>query len=276
MNINDNSIRIISFNIRCDSGQKGPNRWNNRKDFLCDLIRFHGADIVGCQEVLENQLEDMKERLTDYDFYGVGREDGHSKGEFAPLFFVKDKFEKKEQGVFWLSESPDEVGSLGWDASLPRICCWVKLLDKKQNKSFYVMNVHFDHIGIKAREESSLLLLKKSREIAEGLPVLLCGDFNETPGSKMYEHILQGGFKDCSKACKSYGGSVSFHDFKAVEAFNAALNENDCSKIKRLCLIDFIFCNDKIKVLNHGILTDNMNGFYPSDHMPVLCDFLLH
>lgn len=277
MILDPNSIRIMTFNIRCKNEIDGTNSWDNRKKLLCELIDFHGPDVLCLQEVLKEQLEYILKMLPQYYYYGVGRDDGKDSGEFVPILICKDKFRMIEKGHFWLSEKPEQVASISWDASITRVAIWVKLYDIRQQKTFYVFNTHYDHFGVIAREQSSLLMAKKISEIADKNPTLLTGDFNEDQTSKMYENLILNGLKDTGniKNVNSYGGYISFNDFKAIEGFYNKIYKKNMKVYNEMKSIDYIFMKNNIKVIKHGILTDNIDGFYPSDHMPKICDFLI-
>src|SRR5690606_17146922 len=167
-------LTVASFNIRYENTSDSihGNGWKQRLPVICDLIRFHDFEVFGTQEVLHNQLLDMLPGLPGYDYVGVGRDDGKTKGEYAPIFYQKDKFKVLESGNFWLSEITDRPNK-GWDAALPRICTWVKFEDIETGFQFFFFNLHMDHIGVKARENSSRLVLKKIEEMCGDLPVIL-------------------------------------------------------------------------------------------------------
>ena len=103
------ALTVMSFNIRYDNPADGPDAWPLRKDWVAEIVREH-ADVAGLQEVRKGQLDDLKERLPGFEFYGVGRDDGKEAGEFVPVGWRKDRFTATDKGVFWLSETPDEVG----------------------------------------------------------------------------------------------------------------------------------------------------------------------
>src|SRR5438093_2847697 len=168
------SLIVASYNLRYDNPKDSGNLWKDRAPVIASLVRFHQFDIMGTQEGLKNQLVDLLNALPEFAYYGVGRDDGQSKGEHSAIFYRKDKFQLKDSGSFWLSEHPEKPG-FGWDAKLNRICSWVKLKPKSGKKEFYVFNVHYDHQGMVARRESSTLILEKIRQIAVSTPVLLPG-----------------------------------------------------------------------------------------------------
>src|SRR5689334_5547293 len=115
------SLSVMSWNIRYNNPDDGINAWPNRKDWVAEMIIDNKIDIAGFQEVLLDQLDDLKVRLPELDVYGVGRDDGKTAGEFSPIFFRRDRFERVDQSTFWLSPTPDRTASRGWDAALPRI-----------------------------------------------------------------------------------------------------------------------------------------------------------
>lgn len=246
-----------SYNIRLDNSRDTGNLWNDRKDYVANLIRFHAFDIFGTQEGFKHQLDDLQERLPYYQRYGIGRDDGAEKGEHSAIFFRKDKFDLLKSGDFWLSETPEKPG-FGWDAKINRICSWVQLKDKKNGKKFFVFNVHYDHQGMEARRQSSKLILQKIQSIAGTNPVILTGDFNGDHQSEWYQLIANSGqLRDTYKDVEHpYLNNGTFHNW------GRNLNKNQ--------VIDHIFVTRHFKVEKWGALTDTYNGRFPSDHFPVM------
>lgn len=138
-------VNVMSFNIRYDNPEDSLDNWRYRKDRVANAIHFYDVDILGTQEVLHNQLEDLKLRLPEYGVVGVGREDGKEKGEYSALWYKKDRFNVLDSGYFWLSETPEVAGSKGWDGACERIASWVKLQDKVSDKEYFALNTHLDH-----------------------------------------------------------------------------------------------------------------------------------
>ena len=168
-------VRWCTFNIRLqnDGDEKAGYGWSVRKDRVADYIKSRHIDIVGMQEVLYAQLEDLLRRLPEYDYVGVGRTDGKMKGEYSPIFFLKEKYEVLEKGNFWLSETPDVPGSKGWDAAIERVASYAKLREKATGKVFMAVNTHFDHVGVTARRESAKLIMRKIQEIVGEQPAVV-------------------------------------------------------------------------------------------------------
>lgn len=247
---------VATYNLRYNNPQDGINAWPNRVNLVRGLIRFHEWDIFGTQEVLYNQIQDL-EALSEFGWIGVGRDDGMKAGEFAALFYRKQRIEVIQSGNFWLSVTP-EIPSMGWDAKCcKRICTWAKCKDKQNGKIFYVFNAHFDHEGVTARLESAKLLHQKATEISNGLPVIIMGDFNSLPESDAVKILNEAGYRDSFTHTKQapYGPVGTFNSFN----WNAELNRR----------IDYIFLGKKWTVEKYGVLTDSFEKRYPSDHQPV-------
>lgn len=260
------TLRVMTYNIRYAGDEKtdGENAWSKRKEPVSTVIRFHKADVVGLQEAFKKQIDDLTQIMPWFGWTGAGRDDGQEGGEFSVILYNKNKFEGLESGTFWLSETPD-VPSKGWDAALNRVCSWIKLKDKSTAREFFFFNTHFDHIGEQARTNSSKLIIEKISQLAEGYPVILTGDFNYTASAEGYKIITSDSspLKDAQHISKNpvYGSDVTFNNFgKEYIPGNK---------------IDFIFVNDKISVLEHGVIGDMFNGKYPSDHMPVVSEIVL-
>ena len=253
---------VGTYNLRYDNKNDSVNGngWEQRAPIISALIRFHDFDILGTQEGLKNQLDDISKALPQYARYGIGRDDGIDKGEHSAIFYKKDEFNLLNKGDFWLSQTPD-TPSLGWDAKCcNRICSWIYLQHKKSGKKFYFFNVHYDHQGVVARKESSKLILQRMKKIAGGKPILFTGDFNGSNSSEWYLTIAKSGFLN-----------DTYNQVKFPYASNASFNSFGSAK-KSMDVIDHIFATDNFKVNKWGILTDTYFGKFPSDHFPVLAE----
>ncbi|HMG92921.1 MAG TPA: endonuclease/exonuclease/phosphatase family protein, partial [Chryseolinea sp.] len=183
-------VKVMTYNIRLDTPVDSINQWPKRTQKVVDLIRKYDPDILGVQEAIHHQLMDLVKNLPQYDYVGVGRDDGKTKGEYSAILYKKEKFSVLQQGTFWLSETPDVPGSKSWDAAITRVASWAKLRDKKTGKDFLSINTHFDHIGKEARRNSAALLKKKTNELGKDLPVIITGDFNCMRSDPPYSTIM--------------------------------------------------------------------------------------
>ena len=260
---NSSAIRVMSFNIRYDEPRDGVNAWANRKQKVADVIRFHKADLVGVQEALLTQLRDLERSLPDFAWCGVGRTDGKEAGEYSAILYHKSRFQLIETKTYWLSETPDKPGSMGWDAAYPRIVTWAKFRDRNTKKTFFHFNTHFDHRGEKARTESASLILRKINEIAGSSPFVLTGDLNVKEDSEAYKTLKAGNsttrLSDSKYASTNghFGGDSTFNEFKELQPGRT---------------IDYVFVREGIRVTEHGALSDRWNGLWASDHLPVLAE----
>ncbi len=276
------SIFVGTYNIRNrNSGdEKKGEVWATRCKVICDMINFEAPDVFGTQEVLVGQLRDLRAGLDNYDYIGVGRDDGKEAGEYSALFYKKDHLTLLNNGNFWLNETPDKP-KLGWDAACIRICTWGEFKQKATGFRFFHFNLHMDHVGIVARREAAKLIVKKIREIAKGAPVVVTGDFNVDQTNEIFKIFTDSGIlKDSYSAARlRFAENGTFNSF----------NTNFWSSSR----IDHVFVSPEFAVDRYGILTNaywtpkkaeaqkgndapseidfkERNRRAPSDHYPVM------
>ncbi len=260
----------MTFNIKNGRDDSGPHTWESRRDRVASMIRFHAPAIAGLQEVFVEQLRDLDGALEDYDWIGVGRDDGAEKGEFAPILFRCDLLELVESGHFWLSETPEKPGLPGWDAHCTRVATWGRFRVKAQPAvECLVMNTHLDHAGEIARREGARLLRHRLGKLADGrVPVILMGDFNARPDDEPWRIVVE---DDPSLTLRDARLISQFPHHGATwswAGFEDLINPDGH-------LIDFIFVGPGVKVRQHGVLSDNWNGLRPSDHQPVMAEIVI-
>lgn len=254
------NLKLMTYNIRLDVASDGENAWPNRKEYFTSQLQFYSPDIFGIQEGLPNQVIDIASALPNYAKFGIGREE-NGTGEAAAIFYKKDRFQVQQSNTFWLSETPNQV-SKGWDGACNRVCTYGLFRDLKTKKTFWVFNLHLDHIGEVARVKGVELVLSKIAELnSKKLPVFLMGDFNSEPDTKQILEIkkVMDDTKDVSKE-KPFGPYGTFNGFQHDKPVNL--------------LIDYIFVskNSGLKIQKHAVLSDSKDLKYPSDHLPVLIE----
>jgi endonuclease/exonuclease/phosphatase family metal-dependent hydrolase len=246
LSVSAQRINTASVNVRYENegdAVKG-NAWSARYPVLCEMISYHDFDIFGAQEVLHGQLKDMRRELSDYDYIGVGRDDGKKEGEFAPIFYKKQMFSLIDEGVFWLSETPDRP-SIGWDAKFPRICTWGHFRHRDSGKEVWFFNTHFDHVGVTARCQSVQMILEHIESMTQsGDTVILTGDFNVDQNSEEYALLTDSEvLKDCYLTARvrhaRNGTTNGFHINSVTES-----------------RIDHIYVSRNCEVARYGVLTD--------------------
>ena len=229
---------VGSYNIRYKNWNDSVQgeHWQKRCQVICDQVNFMSPDIFGTQEVL------------------------WEGGEHEAIFYKKDKLQLLKHGDFWLSETPEKPG-LGWDAACIRICTWGKFSAKVpdlnqrrglfnrrpryQEKVFYFFNLHMDHVGVVARREAAKLVVAKIREIAQGEPVILTGDFNVDQNDEIYTIFTNSGLlKDSYDAAH-----IRFAENGTFNAFKT--NYFTTSRI------DHVFVSPSAKVEAYGVFTDS-------------------
>ena len=250
----DDAIKVMTFNVRFASATP-PNAWWQRRGVLRDCIRQEGPDLIGTQEGLYPQLRDIAEDMgPEYAWVGLGREGG-SRGEFMAIYYRKGRFDALEYDHFWLSDTPNVIGSATWGNRVRRMVTWVKFLDKRSNKQFYFWNTHFDHQVQESREKSAQLVRQRVEGLKTELPVILVGDFNATARkNKAYEILTEGGFFTDTYTDEEAG---TFHNFTGTPGQQGR--------------IDWIFLRGPAKTVGSTrIVRYDQNGQYPSDHFPVV------
>jgi endonuclease/exonuclease/phosphatase family metal-dependent hydrolase len=263
-NSNSNSLRMMTYNIRFDNPADGVHAWPNRKELVASVIRFHKADIIGVQEALEYQIQDLMELLPGYDWVGVGRnEDGG--GEFSAILYRSSVVAVKAAQTFWLSESPDEPGSKSWDSSLPRIATWAHFVTSSDGRELFVLNTHFDHRGEQARLESARLINEQVSKLANRLPVIVMGDLNATSEQPPLVLLSDTPLSDGRSLHDGFDHSIQPHH-------GPASTWTGFTKIEAQRRIDYIFASEDLPIHYHAILTDKLENRYPSDHLPVLVE----
>jgi endonuclease/exonuclease/phosphatase family metal-dependent hydrolase len=260
-------LNIMTFNIRLNTASDDLDAWPYRKDKVASEILFHNVHLLGVQEALHDQMMDLKDRLPNFRYAGVGRDDGKEKGEYSAIFYDTTRLQMLQSQTFWLSETPTIPGSKSWDAAITRIVTWARFKDKKTKRVFFAFNTHFDHMGKKARAESARIILNKVKEIAGNIPAIITGDFNSEPGDEPIQIIIDktNAFhltdsKEVSQTTH-YGPTGTFNGFKSKE-------RNDQP-------IDYIFIKGKWKVMKHATISQSWEGRFASDHFAVLATLSL-
>jgi len=262
-------VRVMSFNIRYNNAEDKENAWPNRKRMAASMFRFHHVDIAGIQEALKGQIDDLELLLPGFAWCGVGRSDGKAEGEFSAILYRKERFKLLESSTFWLSETPEVAGSKGWDASLPRIVTWARFRDTQSKQTFFVFNTHFDHRGSRARAESARLLLARIEKIAGRQAVVVTGDFNGNESSEPYRILTTA---ETQKGAGAENGLRDARHLSLMEHHGPTSTFNGFGPLVPEAKIDYIFVRGGINVLQHGVLADQWNGRWPSDHLPVLAE----
>lgn len=256
-------LRVMSYNIRCGSCERADdvNHWSQRKFRVAKLISEAQVDLVGLQEAEKFQVDDLVALLADFDWVGIGRDDGQLKGEMNAVLVRRSAFSIESRQTLWLSETPQQISS-GWDAMFKRTLTLLRLKDRLRGRALYFLNTHFDHHGALARSQSAALIARTLQTLDAGIPVLLTGDLNDRPGAASYQ-TLSRPLRDAERIARQApsGGDISFNGFgKDMQSGNK---------------IDYVFVSPTVGVRSHSLITSLPDGYYPSDHYPVLAEVTL-
>ena len=205
------ALNVLTYNIRYDNAADNKDAWPFRSAHVAAYLNKQGSDIIGIQEALIQQVEFLDSSLSNYERFGVGRDDGVNRGEFSPIYWKKNQFRFVAGKTYWLSETPD-VPSKGWDAACTRIATVVELESVVLGTHVCVINTHWDHEGMVARSNSALLMNQwVSNALAKGNNVIVMGDFNCTPSDPALQPIQQSLTDLCPKKFRTRS---TFNAFK--------------------------------------------------------------
>jgi endonuclease/exonuclease/phosphatase family metal-dependent hydrolase len=251
-------LTVMTFNIRYGTANDGENRWALRKDFLIDVMKEQNADLVGLQEALADQIDEIVAGIPAYGVIGVGRNDGARKGEYAAILFRRDRFQISDAGTFWFSDTPSVIASTSWGNRITRICTWARLVDR-DGRGFWMYNVHLDHESQPSRERSARLLRQRiDARTFPNEPVIITGDFNAGEKNPAVVAMTAGGaFVDSFR--------VAHRDEQIVGTFTGF----DASKTSG-DKIDYVFAPAGTEVMRAEIVRTARAGRTPSDHFPVV------
>ena len=254
-------LHVMSFNIRYGTAKDGVNHWSERREILFDVIRERDADLIGLQEALGFQIDEIVAAAPGYAVIGVGRDDAAKAGEFSAILFKKDRFRVADAGTFWFSDTPEVPASKTWGNNITRICTWARFIDR-DGRGFYHFNLHLDHESQPSRERSTLLL--RQRIDARPFPgdaVIVTGDFNVGEKNPALAALVMKG-DPATPFLDTY--RVLYPDETVVGTFNGFKTGNTNGD-----KIDYVLVQPGAEVIAAEIIRTSRTDRYPSDHFPV-------
>lgn len=264
----EQAVVAMSSNIRYGTAGDGDDAWPKRRELCISVLRDRDADIIGLQEALAFQLDEIRGQLPEYTVIGVGRDDGLRKGEYAPLLVRTDRFAVDHAETVWFSETPSVPGSKDWGNGITRICTYARLIDLRSGGALWVYNMHLDHQSQPSRERSAELVgeLIATRP-NQNEPVMIMGDMNAgegNPAVRYYRGEVEtaSGRADAPPSPRLADTYRAIHpDEKQVGSFTGFKDERDGEKI------DHLLVSRGVKVLDADIdRTRGDGGRCPSDH----------
>lgn len=270
-NSTDLELNVMSFNIRYGTAPDGGNSWLLRRELVFEVLQEQQPDVVGLQETLRFQLDEIRARFPEYGEVGVGRDDGKTSGEYSAILYHRERFAVMEENTIWFSDTPDKPGSMHWGNKFPRICTWARLTEKQSGCGFYVYNVHLDHESQISREKSAHFLSEMIAKRAGSFPVVVTGDFNAGENNSAIQSLKNPSAQLVDKTASPLIDTfrILHPDADSVGTFHAFSGNRIGEKI------DYIFVQNDARVLSAEINHDQRAGHYPSDHFPVNARILL-
>ncbi|MDF1800889.1 MAG: endonuclease/exonuclease/phosphatase family protein [Planctomycetota bacterium] len=258
-------LSVMSFNVRYGTANDGDDRWEEREQHVLDVIAAEAPTLLAVQEALDFQADAIAARMPHFAKVGQHREGG-TKNEFSGMFVDTRRLAVEASGDVWLSETPDVVGSVGWDAALTRNATWARLRDLETDRRFVAVSTHFDHRGQVARLESARLLgevLAEQCRIGAGdalpLPGLLLGDLNAAEDSRPLDHLRSTGLADTFRLLNP--DATEPDEVGTFTGFRAAPDGRK---------IDYVLATPEWTVRSARILRPRRDGRAASDHDPVV------
>jgi endonuclease/exonuclease/phosphatase family metal-dependent hydrolase len=261
-------LTVMSFNIRYGTANDGDDHWTRRRDLLFDVMREANADLVGLQEALDAQIQELLQALPQYGVVGVGRDDGRTRGEYAAILYRRDRFRVADAGTFWFSDTPEVIASKSWGNTITRICTWARFVDR-DGRAFWHYNVHLDHQSQPSRERSAALLAERlaARRVPSE-PAIVTGDFNvgeDNPAIRRLTAPHEG-----APALYLDTFRVRYPDERTVGTFTGfKFGQTSGDKI------DYVLVPPGTQVSDAAIIRTSRGDRYPSDHFPVIARFIL-
>lgn len=257
-------IKLLSFNIRYGTADEGEYAWENRRDGVFDLLADQGADVVGLQEAMDFQVREIRRALPVYRTAGMRLKDPRAAGQTCPVLYRRDRFEAAEDGTFWFSNTPWVPGSAHWGNEFPRVCTWVRLVEKATGHSFFVYNLQMDHASVVSREKSAQLLVRQIARRSPAEPVIVVGDFNDDADSPSLR-ILRGQVKTAGAEGVKLADTWLPAGLRSQREGTYHEFEGRSEGAKT----DMILTSPDVEVMWAEIDRRMFGGQYPSDHFPV-------
>ncbi|MBB5710995.1 endonuclease/exonuclease/phosphatase family protein [Sphingomonas xinjiangensis] len=247
------SLHVMSFNVRYPSDQ-GPQPWAVRRPVMVNLIREARPDLIGTQELFQRQGDDLVRALPGYRWFGRDRRGEHAD-EHMGIFYRPDRLRLVHSGDFWLSDTPEQPGSMSWGTDLPRLASW-GIFDTRGARPhrFLFIDTHLAHReqDAAARARAAALIVGQLPVLAGDLPIILAGDMNARPDSGAYRAFVAALADAREHAARRRGPKMTFHDFTGVPDRR----------------IDYLFTRG-FAVIAAETHTYHQGSVYPSDHFPV-------
>ena len=263
------TLRIASWNVhyiwlRQSEGRWGLAGWEARKAPMDAVLKSLEADVIAFQEMESfSRGSDGSVNLTRD--YLLAQNPGYAAAAAGPwqafpptqpIFYRPERLAVLDEGWFFFSSTPDILYARGFNGAPPSFASWVQFRDAQTGAVFRVINVHFDALSLRNRQGAARLTAERAGDwIAAGEAVFVAGDFNAFRGMRALGMVREGGFTFAP------AWAASFHFDRGIHLFPA---------------IDHIgWSGASVRQAGPFVVQDRVNGIAPSDHYPVVLDFVV-
>ncbi len=271
----DERIRLVSYNILFDlydAAAEEELRWPARLPRILELLTEMNPDIISVQELYGDQYQSLVGALNNtYAFVGEPSEDT----ECNAIFFRRNRFQQIDCQSWKMPPRKRSAKSRA-----DKVLTEVKLKDLRTNRVFTVLNTHFSFSDLNQREDEARFIAKRITQI--NTPILVTGDLNTFPmrldqqklpfydGDYIHRILTKKILKDArEQSLLGHLGPLSSFTNRDgdIKPFTGTGTPG--------VFLDHIYISQEIQTLLHAIEPAKVNGYYPSDHMPVFIDFRL-
>ncbi|MGZ3787965.1 MAG: endonuclease/exonuclease/phosphatase family protein [Bacteriovorax sp.] len=250
-------LKITSSNIRYENSQDADHSWENRRPLLQKIITDFYPDILGTQEGREKQIKSLAAHLP-LALVETHR-DWIADRMYPCLYVNEEQIKVKESGDIWLSQTPQIKGSVSFKSAFPRLFTWMRVTHLINGQDYFVVNTHLDHVLEETRINQVNVLIEEVKKLnVLQLPLILLGDFNDSPKSAIRKMIVEKLYLKDPWIELGIPEESSHHGFKGEEC-----KEFDGDRIDWI-LIPHAFASEDIRLEKKSF--DNI---FPSDHYPL-------
>lgn len=254
------ATRVMSFNVRCVSDEEGS--VDNRSQIVTAILDQYTPDSFGVQEATPKWIKILDKEFSEkYARVGEGRSPIEMFTEYSAVYYLKDKYNLIDSGTIWLSETPEKKYTKDFESKHNRIATWAVLEDKETGVRYSHINTHLDHVLESTRVEQSKVLLNKIEELQASGTVICTGDFNSYETGEAYALMCES-MDDAKLIAQKSDSGITFHNYGAIEEHEDGA-------------IDFVFTTKGTQVDTYKIIRNTVQGFYPSDHYPIVADVII-
>ena len=205
------SVKVMSWNIWHENVWTGQCTNWERLAKVVDVVEYYNPDVLMTQETTDWWVIYLMQNLPSQYTWAYTHSNGHDEAmpelnknnkhadeTHSAIFYNQEKLELLDNGLFWLSETPN-VMSKYYESYCFRIISWAKFRDKATGREFICIDVHLDG---ETDEPYKILMDFVTKNIET--PTILAGDFNRKTGTPIMNSLnAYAPLKDASNGTES-------------------------------------------------------------------------